>query len=313
LIQNVRVSKSVPTKGLLPLRVGYLIESVLQDASNLCPNPLFILNLGDNLMHDDVNGDKRPADFDAASEENEVAGLFTNFFPQTKLFTVVGNNDSPTHCDYKISPVDFRARFSHIWYPLIDTNWQNNANDFNEDGYFISSLPGLAKVKLIGLDSTYFLNSNITSNQSKAQMSWLTSQLVKISGDPDETIWMAFHIPPGMNDYDMMRKAEKGGRLDTNGIWGAAIQTEFCKALAQTDRAPYVFCGHTHRDSFRVIYHVESGATNPVASVHIAPSVSPCFQNNPAYQVFDVDTNTGVIMNYTTYYLSLEENPIGTN
>jgi hypothetical protein len=59
------------------------------------------------------------------------------------------------------------------------------------------------------------------------------------------------------------------------------------------------FAGHTHMDEFRIV----SSNAHPHFLVHITPSVSPVFGNNPSFQRFEYDKLLGTITDYTTYIL----------
>ena len=60
------------------------------------------------------------------------------------------------------------------------------------------------------------------------------------------------------------------------------------------------FAGHTHMDDFRII-RLDGKAS---LLMKIAPSVSPVFGNNPAYQIYDYDCNSGRLENYRTFFLT---------
>jgi hypothetical protein len=57
----------------------------------------------------------------------------------------------------------------------------------------------------------------------------------------------------------------------------------------------------THMDDFRVIRH--DGGEPPLLC-RIAPATSPIFGNNPGYQVYQFDRETGALRNYQPYYLT---------
>ena len=87
--------------------------------------------------------------------------------------------------------------------------------------------------------------------------------------------------------------------------WSAGAQSNFLAVVApHADVVTAIFCGHTHRDEFRIICH---GAV-PAVFVHITPSLSPCYLNNPGYQIFDLSTDTGKILDCRTYYLPFSAN-----
>jgi len=61
------------------------------------------------------------------------------------------------------------------------------------------------------------------------------------------------------------------------------------------------FAGHTHMDDFRILW---SKAKHPSGYIHISPSISPIFGNNPAFEVVSFDSAHG-ITDYTAYNLQL--------
>jgi sphingomyelin phosphodiesterase acid-like 3 len=62
------------------------------------------------------------------------------------------------------------------------------------------------------------------------------------------------------------------------------------------------FCGHTHMDEFRILH--DSGK-RPLVYMHVTPSVSPVFGNNPAYQIFSLDPAGQALADYFTRMLNL--------
>ncbi|KAL1395629.1 hypothetical protein pipiens_000314, partial [Culex pipiens pipiens] len=67
------------------------------------------------------------------------------------------------------------------------------------------------------------------------------------------------------------------------------------------------FFGHLHSDSFRVVYN---DIGKPVSWMMIAPSISPRRMgesNNPAMRLYKFDTDSGQVLDYTQYYLDLDQ------
>ena len=108
---------------------------------------------------------------------------------------------------------------------------------------------------------------------------------------------LLLHIPPGFNPYPL---PSLGGPF-----WNSRLNNRFVSFVAAHTNVAAIFCGHSHMDEFRII----RSENRAVGFVHLAPSISPDHYNNPAYQIFDVDTNTGGFLDYTTYYLNLTDHP----
>ena len=285
-----------------------LIESALWNARTNCAGqPRFVLCLGDILAHNK----QRPPNFSATNVSGQVAGMFNSVFPGVPVFTVPGNNDtdtadgSPGDSDYLPQPPAFLASFARSWSALIrDPQDKTNFLDtFAAHGWYSVNLPGLAKVRLVGLDTAYFENTNllphgvsdiagIESGQqclASNQVVWLGQQLSQAQSE-GVTLWLAFHIPPGRDPYP-----------NAVPFWDSPWNTAVLRLIAaHRETIGAIFCGHTHADEFRVIY----AGRQPVAFVHIAPSISPIHGNYPAYQIFEIDPQTDRLLDYRTYRLT---------
>lgn len=64
--------------------------------------------------------------------------------------------------------------------------------------------------------------------------------------------------------------------------------------------------GHSHRDHFRLITNNKREA---VGVQYISPAVSPRISKNPAFRLFELDTNTFNVQNYQNYIINLKSNP----
>ena len=68
------------------------------------------------------------------------------------------------------------------------------------------------------------------------------------------------------------------------------------------DYAPTIqasFAGHTHQDGYRLV--MDAGTA--VGVEKIAPSISPVFGNNPGFQLFEYDPQTGRPTDFSTWHL----------
>jgi len=84
-------------------------------------------------------------------------------------------------------------------------------------------------------------------------------------------------------------------------FWVPGYSSQFIKLVDKfKNTIQIVFSGRTHMDDFRVI---EAERTGLVVN-KLVPSISPIFRNNPGFQVYDYDRESGAVRNYRTYYLS---------
>lgn len=267
----------------------HLITSALQDAHHHCPAPMFILCPGDVLAH--FNQRVHPFSPDSGKEQSKVAGLFKAEFPNVPVLMVLGNDDSGA--DDQVQSPGFLGAFSNAWYSSIfngvpEANRRRFSRDLLTAGYYVSELPGLPNYRVLGLNTAHFDALSHDHSKAQAQIDWLLGE-IRDARHAHKRLWLLFHIPPGMDPYRKVR------------YWVSAFQGKFLEAVStNTDVVAAMFCGHTHRDEFRLIYRQNS----PASFIHIAPAVSPIYTDYPAYQVFQVNTNSGQILDYTTYYLS---------
>ena len=258
-----------------------LVTQAMEDARNRCPNPLFILNLGDNVRHRAPDN----TSVDPVQIETRLQTLFRTHFPGVPVFAVPGNNDygRDTQPHSEQSPA-FLAGFSNLWY----RPWLPAGTTFCSNGCYLATLPGLNHFQLLGLNSSYLEPG---ARDGGEVVRWATNALAQAARQSN-TVWLACHIPPGQNAWRFIRAP----------FWDVTWQAGLLQYLATHHQlVQAMFCGHTHKDEFRLI----GNENNPVLFVHIAPSISRCYDNNPAYQIFDVETNSGVLLDCQTYYLPL--------
>ena len=63
-----------------------------------------------------------------------------------------------------------------------------------------------------------------------------------------------------------------------------------------------MYAGHIHRDDFRLLPDREG---RPFVAIHIVPSVSPVYFNNPAVEIGWYDKGDGELRDYAPLYLDL--------
>uniref|UniRef100_A0A6B2E4C8 Putative acid sphingomyelinase 4 n=1 Tax=Phlebotomus kandelakii TaxID=1109342 RepID=A0A6B2E4C8_9DIPT len=144
--------------------------------------------------------------------------------------------------------------------------------------------------------------SGAESHESQRQWEWLEAVLVKSSRNK-ETVYIVGHMPPGSDE-----------RQVGNGPNGHSTFTEKnnSKYLRLVRKYSSIiqgqFFGHLHSDSFRIVY---SDMGKPVSWIMMAPSVTPrkmnVGANNPGMRLYKFETDTGQVLDYTQYYLDLEQ------
>ncbi|XP_052873756.1 acid sphingomyelinase-like phosphodiesterase 3a [Anopheles cruzii] len=144
--------------------------------------------------------------------------------------------------------------------------------------------------------------SGSSSHESEKQWEWLEEVLAKSSRNK-ETVYIVGHIPPGSDERHIGHMMPFGHSSFTEK--NNARYLRLVKRYSSIIQGQ--FFGHLHSDSFRVVYN-EVG--KPVSWMMIAPSISPRRSgesNNPAMRLYKFDTDTGQVLDYTQYYLDLEQ------
>ncbi|XP_035786018.1 acid sphingomyelinase-like phosphodiesterase 3a [Anopheles albimanus] len=144
--------------------------------------------------------------------------------------------------------------------------------------------------------------SGSSNHESEKQWEWLEEVLAKSSRNK-ETVYIVGHIPPGSDERHIGHTIPFGHSSFTEK--NNARYLRLVKRYSSIIQGQ--FFGHLHSDSFRVVYN-EVG--KPVSWMMIAPSISPrrsSESNNPAMRLYKFDTDTGQVLDYTQYYLDLEQ------
>ena len=294
-----------------------LLRSTLDDAAKRIPDPDFILYPGDSLAH---NWHKK---YDALSKVSHqidpaafckfktkatqfVALAFERRWPNTPILATLGNNDS--FCgDYRIEPHGpFLSMFADAWAPLLDSsiNLPTFRKSFSNLSLYEMRIPTIRHHRIIIIDnvywSTYYDNAcgDITQTPALDQLVWLEKALHD-SRRANEKVWLLLHIPPGIDNFFSSTKHQSDFARPVT-FWQQALTSRFAKLVERYQSTIQIaFAGHTHMDDFRII------RLNGKASLlmKIAPSVSPIFGNNPAYQIYDYERDSGRLEDYRTFSL----------
>lgn len=295
-----------------------LVESSLSDARQRLADPDFILCPGDFLAHNWQDKYDRLAEKPRAQDPRAYRAFTTNAvrlladrirraFPKTPFYPVLGNDDS--YCgDYMIGPdSDFLSMFAEVFEPLLhaetmDVDPAKFCAMFAPGGHYTIRLPHLRNHRLVALNTVFFATQyenacgSSTATPSLDQLAWLETTLAAAES-ANETIWLLMHIPAGVDSYRTSRT-----RGDAKGFWQPELTSQFLK-LVQRYQATiqFAFAGHTHMDDFRLV-RLEGKS---LLLTKIVPAISPIFGNNPGYQAFEYDRETGAVQNYKTFFLAM--------
>lgn len=282
-----------------------LFRSAMSAMREQLPKPAFVLISGDFLAHSfektyqQYATDKSQAAYTAfvAKTIQYVATTFRDAFPHTRIYPTLGNNDSDCG-DYAIAPNGaFLKNFQETWSPIVRSSSFDRR--FPTGGYYHADVPGLDNVRVISLNTVFFSTSYQNpcgtpggGNAALRELAWLDAELM-LAKSEGKRVWLLYHIPPGMNVYNTV---EDGKCPDLTGqsFWSPNYTEPFL-GITNKHSATIAgsFAGHTHQDEFRL-------ATGDF--IHITPSITPIFGNNPAFEIVETRSN-GVINDYTAFHL----------
>lgn len=243
-----------------------LFVSVLEKMQQVDENPEFILITGDLVAHSimkmNIDGkfDKEKNKERVHETLNNLTITFKNYFPDTQIIPVLGNNDAYDH--YDMPTGYFKYEYLNFVYTLWKTQ-EDIPQSFLTDGYY--SIKTKSNYTIICLNTVLFSSRQKIKLRSWIQLIWLKSQL-----ELNENIFIAFHIPPGFSLYS-------GGSQS----WHDAFVNNFKDIIEKySSKILGIFGGHYHNSYFALI----SGK-----AIMINPSVSPLFGNNPGFRYFEWD------------------------
>ncbi len=290
-----------------------LVKSTFDALRRVAPAPDFILFSGDFLAHDfreyfdKLARDKGDAAYRRFVEKSIrfLARMFELRFPSVPVIPALGNNDS--FCgDYGVAPGgEFLKMFAAVWAPLIARGTTASfLETFPVGGYYGIVNPALKGRRIISLNANLFSRkayycTEDPEDHGSQELSWLdwTLYQARLNGD---RVWVLYHEPGGVDVYSSLHNAGDC-RANIKMMLKDGYNARLLRILEKY--APIVeasFSGHTHMDEFRLIRKDGS----PLLFMHITPSVSPVFGNNPAFQLLAFDRDSGLITGYATYTLS---------
>jgi sphingomyelin phosphodiesterase acid-like 3 len=282
-----------------------LFRSALGEMKQQLPSPAFVLISGDFLAHkfdktyQQYATDKSQAAYTAFVTKTiaYVASAIHAAYPGVPVYPTLGNNDSDCG-DYAVAPHSvFLANFRDVWKPMVGS--RSFDRRFPTGGYYHVDVRGLKNVRVIALNTNFF-SINYKNpcgtpgpDPGVRQLQWLDAELLLARAE-HKRVWLLFHIPPGVDVYDSEVYGGACPNLKAEMFWKEQYAAEYL-ALAARHRDTIIgsFAGHTHQDELRI-------AAGDF--IHISPSISPIFGNNPAFEIVEADRN-GTIADYTAWHL----------
>lgn len=282
-----------------------LLRSAIGEMKKQLPSPAFVLISGDFLAHgfqknyQQYATDKSQTAYTAFVKKTMayVASVFRDAFPDVRIYPTLGNNDSDCG-DYAVAPNGaFLADFRDVWSPIVRS--RSFDRRFPTGGYYKADVPALKNVRVIALNTNFFSTSYKNPcgkpgpDPGVRELEWLDGEL-RLARIEGKRVWLLYHIPPGMNVYNTVESGGSCPNLAPETFWKDEYTKKYLSITAAHRKTiAGSFAGHTHQDEFRI-------ATEDF--IHITPSVTPIFGNNPAFEIVDVQRH-GDVVGYTSWHL----------
>ncbi|XP_065674515.1 sphingomyelinase phosphodiesterase D isoform X2 [Hydra vulgaris] len=278
--------------------------------ANIKNSAEFILVTGDQAAHDydQFQVDVEQSIFLSA---NKTLIELSNALPLTPIFLAVGNNDIVYDYQPPVKVNDsFYKNYAEIMEPFMFISTDvvnNNARSHFRETFYIGGFYKVyikeASIILLVLNTNYWItkayeNNYDVVNIGNIQMSWLITQLKEAQLNNKKVI-IAGHIPPGCSSYELHCNMWLSNYTD--------IYLDITARIYKNIIAVQLY-GHTHEDKIKLLYQSQIFPPIPEENMKsymlLAPSITPVYQNNPAFRLvtFNEDRN---IADYDQFYFDL--------
>lgn len=269
----------------IPLRtLDLFVETVVNEIK-----PDFIIWTGDNPPHNPWAKNK--------DEVYNITKIFTDLLYEkyqykSPVFVSLGNHEE--NIADLFNPFDYsrEEKFLKSMGGLFKQWFTDEEYEFFVRHGFYTKKYKDSNLRIISMNSymcdviNFFLMRNPTDPGN--QFEWLENVLRQAEKD-GEYVFMIGHIPPGDSTF----LSECSRRYN-------AIVDRFSSIIRGQ------FFGHTHYDEFRIITEYFN-STNIAGLVLTAPSLTTYTMKNPSFRVYEVDSNTKIVKDYSQYRLNLTE------
>lgn len=266
----------------------------------------FVVVLGDYLAHDyqenyqKFSGDFTTAGYQAFVKKTQqfVTQQLAQTFPAQNVFLAVGNNDSYAG--------DYESEANGAFYHDMAVFWSGLLKDaklraamqkqFVVGGYYAVTLPEQQNLYLIVLNSVLFSTKAQGTGVEQAaakQLQWLQTELAATHARQQKAL-IIMHVPAGVDVYASLKK----NPFQLTELWKSQYTQLFQQYLQQyAGDISGILAGHLHMDFFQAF---TTGYPQPVF-VSGVPAVSPLFGNNPGFKVYNYDSRSLALLDFTTY------------
>jgi hypothetical protein len=266
-----------------------LIQQALNQARNLTFID-FILITGDFGRHG--NDQLENPINDTQQILSNLSQLLVEAFGDTRIVPSLGNNDlTPDYyLDIDNATEDMLTMVSQGLGGLLQTD--DERASFLQGGYLACNVTDT--ITVLSLNTIIYSTNHLPENQlyedPLGQFAWLERQL-ELAQASNRVVYIMGHIPPAIGSFQHAQ------------LWHDQYLSKYYALLAKYDSHGILMgqlFGHLHSDEFRLIQ--EEGLSYPLL---LASSITPIYGNNPSIRVVYYEQDSGLMLDYDTYYLDL--------
>jgi hypothetical protein len=323
VISDIHFNPFAPPNDQATSRIGEdtnqaLLTSGLATFARAMANADFAIVPGDLLAHGfnakaaaalGVDPSSPALDDMAAKTTQFVARALAEALGGKPAVVALGNEDSKCG-DYKIEPggpylaATREAVRSLVGAERLDADF---AETWAAAGYYAARHPTVANGLIVVLNDVLWsphYQDTCGSNglaAAEAMMSWLRGKLARQRAAGGR-VWMVHHIPWGIDAYSTLNAKDQSCPVTVVPFLKEPFASAFRALLMEyRDVIQASFSGHTHFDDYRLLVD-QSGTV--VGLDKMTPALSPIFGQNPGFQVFTYDRQTGAPADFSTWHLT---------
>jgi predicted phosphodiesterase len=219
-----------------------------------------------------------------------------NAFPKSKIYYVLGNNDTDNG-DYNLPSEKWLFKVAGTLSNYVpQTEQAKFTEQFKHGGYYSIVLND--NIQIIGLNTNVFsinANDTIDKNMANQELIWLSAELEGLKKSERKAILLE-HIPVGIDAF----KTSQGHSGQVSMLLDRKMQSEYINILEKyNNQIASIYAGHLHSEYWQRINEI------PVIGTL---ALNLFFGNNAGVKLIDYNNSDGKINGYTTYTLTFNNN-----
>jgi hypothetical protein len=295
-----------------------LLTSGLATFARAMANADFAIVPGDLLAHGfnakaaaalAVDPSSTAVDDMAAKTTLFVAGALGETLGGKPAFVALGNEDSKCG-DYKIEPGGpYLAATRDAVRRLVGAERlePDFAQTWAAAGYYAARHPTVANGLIVMLNDVLWSPHYQDTCGShgfaagQAMMGWLGERLARQRAAGGQ-VWMVHHIPWGIDAFSTINAKDQSCPAKVVPLLKEPFASELRALLMEyRDVIKASFSGHTHFDDYRLLIDPRGTV---VGLDKVTPALSPVFGQNPGFQLFTYDKQSGAPTDFSTWHLT---------